>query len=126
MAKKTKPQKVRGQVLIVDESSQDPLRVQIAAEVKRPKGVKITAKVIREAILAKLNDEDLKDPRGFKLRIVWWQNPTRNPKRKNPRDGKPLNARRDYGPDSERWETLRGPLLQSNMDVQPLGKGKRS
>lgn len=120
-ARTTTRSKGREQSFAIQTSSEDPLNVQIAATVKLPKGRKISKEVIRQAIIYKLNSTELKNPRGFKLRIVTWTNPTRNPEKINPRNGLPLNAPRDYGPDRERWETLRRPLLSSGMVVKPLG-----
>ncbi len=105
-------------------SSRDPLAVEISAKIKAPKGFKVTTKLIEQAIRWKL-EHNLRNPKGFDLKIVSWTNPTRNPEKINPRNGLPLNAPRAYGPDRERWETLRGPLLSATLDIRPLGKAKR-
>ena len=108
----------------VRTSSRDPLSVEISATIKKPKGFKITAKLIEQAVRWKL-EHGLRNPKGFKLRIVSWTNPTRRANAINPRNGLPLNAPRSYGPDRERWETLRGPLLSASMDIHKMGKAKR-
>jgi len=114
----------QGETFIVRTSSEDPLAVQIAATVRKPKGIRLSKKVLQQAIEAKLRSPDLADPKGFKLRIVWWQNPSRNADKINPENGLPLNARRSYGSDKERWKTLRGPLLSARMDIGKVGKNK--
>jgi hypothetical protein len=98
-------------------SSNDRLTAEISIQVKRPKGVRITKKVLEQAIDWKLTHKNFPDPRGFKLRIVSWTNPTRNPNVTNPENGFPLNAPRSYGSDRERWRTLRGPLLQASKNI---------
>jgi hypothetical protein len=97
--------------------------VQISATVKKPRGIRLTASLLEAAVQRKLADPKLRDPKGFKLRIVWWQNPSRNPEKINLIDGKPLNARRDYGPQFERWDTLRRALQHSRMAFRKMGKG---
>lgn len=109
----------------VRTSSRDPLSVEISATIKVPKGFKVTAKLIEQAVRWKL-EHNLRNPKGFKLRIVSWTNPTRNAGKINPRNGLPLNAPRAYGPDRERWETLRGPLLSAGLDIRKVGGAKRS
>jgi hypothetical protein len=99
------------------ESSRDRLTAEISIKVKRPKGVRITKRVLEQAIDYKLNHKSFADPRGFKLRIISWTNPTRNPSVINRENGLPLNAPRSYGPDKERWRTLRGPLLQASKQI---------
>jgi hypothetical protein len=105
-------------------SSRDPLTVQISARVKKPKGIRLTKKVLEQAIRFKLDSPTLADPRGFTLRIVSWTNPTRNPTKTNPRNGLPLNAPRDYGPDKERWLTLRRALQSAPLDARRMGVNK--
>jgi hypothetical protein len=121
MVKKKKKNKSQETIVRVKrKSSDDPLECQISIQVKRPKGVKISKKVLQQAIDYKLKDEKFRDPRGFKLRIVSWTNPTRPHTVTNPRNGLPLNAPRSYGPDKERWLTLRGALLSARMGTRKV------
>lgn len=108
-------------------SSGDPLEVQMSIKVRKPKGRRLSKKVIEQAILYKLNDKKLRDPRGFKLKIINWTNPDRDPSKTNPRNNLPLDFPRDYGTQAERWETLRVPLLSARMAIQKVraGRGKR-
>lgn len=111
MAKNEKTYRVRR------ASSEDRLLAEISIRVKRPKGLRITKKVLQQAIDYKLDHPNFSDPRGFKLRIISWTNPTRDASKTNPENGRPLNAPRSYGPDKERWRTLRGPLRAASKRI---------
>jgi hypothetical protein len=57
------------------KSWRDPLQIQISAHVKIPRGRRITANVIRQAIEYRLDHGE--NPPGIELEIVQWRNPGR-------------------------------------------------
>ena len=56
-------------------SMRDPLQIQIRARVEIPRGRRISASVIRQAIAYRLDHG--RSPRGIELTIVQWRNPGR-------------------------------------------------
>jgi hypothetical protein len=97
--------------------------------VKRPKGIRVSANVLREAVVWKLNAPGFKDPPGFKIRIGWWQNPTRpdgtlTEMYRRQSDALFKKGKRNYGSQRERFETLRGALLSAGMEFKQVGARK--
>jgi hypothetical protein len=53
----------------------DPLDFQISVKVKLPRGFKLSAKVLTQAIRYRI--EKGRSPRGMQLKIIRWRNPAR-------------------------------------------------
>lgn len=59
----------------VTGSKGDPLDFQISAKVKLPRGFKLSAKVLTQAIRYRIKKG--RSPRGMQLKIIRWRNPDR-------------------------------------------------
>lgn len=91
----------------------DLVSIQISARLKRvPKGLKITKALLADMVKRKaetsagfwdgaqvVGAKEGRDPRGIELKIIRWRNPGRS------RSG--LRGWRDYGPQADRWGSLR-------------------
>lgn len=96
----------------------DSLDVQISVRARIPRGLKIAARVIEQAI--KFRCATGKNPEGFTIKIQRWRNPHRSKGSlsevyRNQTESKGGRGWREYGPQKERFDTLGRALRGSSM-----------
>jgi len=87
----------------------DSVDVQLSVTARVPKGTRIAARVIQEAIMYRAKHG--KDPRGFHIVLIRWRNPDRlegDPEDEyhSPDEAEGQAGWRNYGTQKERFDTL--------------------
>jgi hypothetical protein len=98
----------------------DSLDVQISVRVKVPKGRKLSAKVIKQAVMFRAKHG--RNPRGFRVLITRWRNPDRRRIADQKWRGQPGQRSGDSS-QQERFETL-GRALRGSRMVYAVSAGR--